>query len=367
MGTYNSQDASLTGTETLTNKRVTPRVGTVASHATPTINTDNVDVFTITAQAEAITSMTTNLSGTPTNGQMLLISIVGTAARAITWGASFEDGTLFALPTTTVSTTRLDTLLVWNAATSKWRCVITQGNLTLAANKLKFTDILLKEDAYDMLAIRNAADSAYRGLVVGDVGLWLAGKINFLTSGLTIEGNGIASESIIFKINDTGVGEVEVARLQGDAEPYFGIGLSGQGVAIRTVKVTKAYSSTLFDAVATTDDDDVWAQPAGSVLLAVKIKMTAQFVAGSLTDLDITLGLAGDVDGLLVQAMNLTSDAVASQYTTRGAYWNEAAGMGFLAKDAATTWRAYATAVGANLSTLSAGSVDFYFTYLDIP
>ena len=111
-----------TDTQTLTNKRLTPRVGTVSSSATPTINTDNYDVFTITALAVDITSMTTNLSGTPTDGQKLLIAITGTAARAITWGASFEASTI-ALPTTTVSTNRLDVGFIWNAATSKWRCI----------------------------------------------------------------------------------------------------------------------------------------------------------------------------------------------------------------------------------------------------
>ena len=50
------------------------------------------------------------------------IAITGTAARAITWGTSFEASTV-ALPTTTVSTNRLDVGFVWNAATSKWRCV----------------------------------------------------------------------------------------------------------------------------------------------------------------------------------------------------------------------------------------------------
>jgi hypothetical protein len=112
-----------TDTQTLTNKRVTPRVSTTSSSATPTINTDNVDVFGLTAQAVDITSFTTNLSGTPTNGQTLWIYIVGTNSRAITWGASFESSGLVALPTSTTSTTRLDVGFVWNAATSKWRCV----------------------------------------------------------------------------------------------------------------------------------------------------------------------------------------------------------------------------------------------------
>ena len=102
--------------------RIIPRVSTTTSSGTPTINTNTVDVFGITALTVNITSFTTNLSGTPTDGQKLWIYIVGTAARTIAWGASFEASTV-ALPTTTVSTNRLDVGFVWNAATSKWRCV----------------------------------------------------------------------------------------------------------------------------------------------------------------------------------------------------------------------------------------------------
>lgn len=113
---------SISSTNTLTNKRVTLRTGTTTSSATPTINTDNVDFYSLTAQAADITSFTTNLSGTPTEAQKLQIAITGTAARAITWGASFEASTV-ALPTTTVTTNRLDVGFVWNTVTSKWRCV----------------------------------------------------------------------------------------------------------------------------------------------------------------------------------------------------------------------------------------------------
>jgi len=112
-----------TDTQTLTNKRVTPRVlASTANSATPTLNTDDYDMMVITGQSVAITSFTTNLTGTPTNGQKLWISITGTTAIAITWGASFEDSTV-TLPTTTVTTARLDVGFVWNVATTKWRCV----------------------------------------------------------------------------------------------------------------------------------------------------------------------------------------------------------------------------------------------------
>lgn len=121
----NAVEDVLTNSNTVivTNKRITSRSGTVASSATPTINTDNVDYYSITALAAAITSFTTNLSGTPTIGQTLWISITDNGtARAITWGASFESSTI-TLPTTTVISTRLDVAFIWNEATSKWRCV----------------------------------------------------------------------------------------------------------------------------------------------------------------------------------------------------------------------------------------------------
>jgi hypothetical protein len=121
-GTAANSVVTIDATQTLTNKRVTPRTGTTTSSATPTINTDNVNFYSLTAQAADITSFTTNLTGTPTENQKLWIAITGTAARAITWGTSFENGAV-TLPTTTVGTTRLDVGFVWNTATSKWRCM----------------------------------------------------------------------------------------------------------------------------------------------------------------------------------------------------------------------------------------------------
>jgi hypothetical protein len=120
--TYLINEITSSSTNTLTNKRITARIGTTTSSATPTINTDNVDFYSLTAQAVDITSFTTNLSGTPTDGQTLWIAITGTAARAITWGASFEASTI-ALPTTTVTTARLDVAFIWNSVSSRWRCV----------------------------------------------------------------------------------------------------------------------------------------------------------------------------------------------------------------------------------------------------
>lgn len=114
---------SPTGTENLTNKRITLRNVVTTQSATPVINTDNTDIATITGLAQAITSMTSSLSGTPVSGDMLMIRITDNGtARAITWGTSFESSTV-ALPTTTVISTLLTVGFQYNSVTSKWRCI----------------------------------------------------------------------------------------------------------------------------------------------------------------------------------------------------------------------------------------------------
>ena len=116
-----SDSTKNSATATLTNKRITPRVNTITSSGTPTTNTDSYDVVNITALAAAITSMTTNLSGTPTVGQKLLFQILDNGtARAITWGASFSAKGV-ALPTTTVISKLLTVGFIWNGST--WGCV----------------------------------------------------------------------------------------------------------------------------------------------------------------------------------------------------------------------------------------------------
>ena len=118
-----SKISYIDGVETLTNKRITSRVGTTASSGTPTINTDTYDSYSITELAVAITSMTTNLTGTPTNFQKLIIRFKDNGtARAITWGASFEAKGVD-LPIITVLSKVLTVGFIYDTVTSKWGCV----------------------------------------------------------------------------------------------------------------------------------------------------------------------------------------------------------------------------------------------------
>lgn len=114
-----------TDTQTLTGKRVTARITTITSNATPTVNTDNCDCVTITALAAAITSMTTNLTGTPVNFDQLEYRIKDdSTARAITWGASFASGPA-TLPTTTILSKALHVYFEWDSVQAKWLCMST--------------------------------------------------------------------------------------------------------------------------------------------------------------------------------------------------------------------------------------------------
>lgn len=110
--------ATLAGTETLTNKRVTERVGTVADAATITPTGDSSDMYTVTALAQAATIAAP--SGTPTNGQKLIIRLLDNGtARALTWNAIYAVIGV-TLPTTTVLSKYTYVGCVYNSASSKW-------------------------------------------------------------------------------------------------------------------------------------------------------------------------------------------------------------------------------------------------------
>ena len=117
----NTSDATKnSASATLTNKRITKRVKTFTSDATPDINSDNYDAVTITAQAVAITDV--NVTGTPTNFQHLVFRIKDSgAAKSLTFGSDFEAGGV-ALPDTTIAGKTLLVGFIWDSVDNKWAC-----------------------------------------------------------------------------------------------------------------------------------------------------------------------------------------------------------------------------------------------------
>ena len=112
---------TVSSTDTLTNKRITSRIGTVASSATPTPSADTHDQYNVTALAVAATFAAP--TGTPTNGQKIIIRIKDNGtARTLAWNAIYRAIGV-TLPTTTVLSKTLYCGFVYNSADSKWDCI----------------------------------------------------------------------------------------------------------------------------------------------------------------------------------------------------------------------------------------------------
>jgi len=101
-------------------KRLNPTTTTTASTATLTPDISAGDQFTITAQAAALS--VANPTGTPVNGQKMMIRIKDNGtARAITWsGTQYRASSDLALPTTTVINKTMYLGFIWNSTDSKW-------------------------------------------------------------------------------------------------------------------------------------------------------------------------------------------------------------------------------------------------------
>lgn len=115
---------SISSTNTLTNKQITPRIVSAASYTTDTgtsLNMDNLDIFVVTAQAGAL--LFNSPGGTLVQGQSLVIRIKDDAtARALTWNAVFRAmGT--ALPSTTTLSKTMYMGFFYNSTDTKWDMV----------------------------------------------------------------------------------------------------------------------------------------------------------------------------------------------------------------------------------------------------
>jgi hypothetical protein len=124
LATAGTDYVSPTGTATLTNKAITPRISSQASNATWSPNADTTDVFVLTLQAAAATTIN-NPSGTPVDGQKMIIRAKcdGTA-RALTWsGSQWRGSTDVALPSTLTASKTMYMGFIYNSTDTKWDIV----------------------------------------------------------------------------------------------------------------------------------------------------------------------------------------------------------------------------------------------------
>lgn len=114
---------TISATNTLTNKRVTPRVVTASDATSVTPNSDNADI-TYQINTQSTGTLTINAdSGTPTNGQKWIFKIKATNVQTYAWNAVFVSGSDVTLPTVSTAA-KVDNIgFIYDSVGSKWECV----------------------------------------------------------------------------------------------------------------------------------------------------------------------------------------------------------------------------------------------------
>jgi len=118
--------ATISSTQTLTNKRITARVNSTTSTTSPWAwNSDSYDLQEFTALANALTISAD--AGTPTDGQKTIFRFQDNGtARALTWttGSSKSFRAIgVTLPTTTVISKTVYVGCIYNSGDARWDAV----------------------------------------------------------------------------------------------------------------------------------------------------------------------------------------------------------------------------------------------------
>jgi hypothetical protein len=110
--------ALLTGTQTLTNKRIDPRVVSTASASSLTPDISAADIYAYTALASNLTINAP--TGTPVNGNKLIFRILDNGvARTLTWNATYTAIGV-TIPTTTTVSKMTYVGCIYNLANTRW-------------------------------------------------------------------------------------------------------------------------------------------------------------------------------------------------------------------------------------------------------
>jgi len=113
-----------TGVFTTISGAVLSRVVVIADATSITINADTTDIAT-QANTQAVGTLTINApTGTPTNGQKLILRVQSTNIQTLSWNAIFQGSLDIALPPATSGSSLFDYVgFIYNSATAKWQMV----------------------------------------------------------------------------------------------------------------------------------------------------------------------------------------------------------------------------------------------------
>jgi hypothetical protein len=116
--------ATLTGVETLTNKTIQSRVVVISDATSITINADTTDIAT-QANTQSAGTLTINApTGTPFNGQKLILRLLSTNTQTFSFNSIFAGSTDVALPTASSGSSKYDYMgFIYNSTASKWQII----------------------------------------------------------------------------------------------------------------------------------------------------------------------------------------------------------------------------------------------------
>jgi len=106
--------------------RIDPRSISTASTGTLTPDVSAEDVFILTGQSATLTLA--NPTGTPVNGQKIIVRIFNTTGQTINYGTQYRGSSDLALPTTTTSNRTIYLGFIYNADNTKWDLIAKLDN-----------------------------------------------------------------------------------------------------------------------------------------------------------------------------------------------------------------------------------------------
>jgi hypothetical protein len=116
-------DVTMTGVQTLTNKRITKRVTTLSSSTTFTCPGDSSDACKMAMTGATGTLTMAAITGTPNDGDMLMLRLRCTNAQTLSWDASFIASPNVPLPTSCPAGTTTETVVgvMYSSDLTKWQ------------------------------------------------------------------------------------------------------------------------------------------------------------------------------------------------------------------------------------------------------
>jgi hypothetical protein len=115
---------TLAGAETLTNKNIPARVVVISDATSITINGDTTDIAT-QANTQSAGTLTINApTGTPFNGQKIILRLLSTNVQTFSWNAAFAGSTDVPLPTASTGSSKYDYVgFMYNSTAAKWQII----------------------------------------------------------------------------------------------------------------------------------------------------------------------------------------------------------------------------------------------------